>query len=75
MDGINITLYHLTVPIHLEGIKNNGGLVPGQEGGLSELQDDASMIKDSETKVRTYLVQGHTARWDTIFSHIYLLQR
>ena len=51
MDGINITLYHLTVPIHLEGIKTNGGLVPGQEGGLSELQDDASMIKDSETKV------------------------
>ena len=56
MDDINITLYHLTIPTHLEGIKANGGLAPGQEGGLSELQEDANMIQDSETKVRTYTI-------------------
>jgi hypothetical protein len=53
MDGINITLYHVTIPSNLEGIKANG-LAPGQEGGLAELQGDANMIQDSKTKVRTY---------------------
>ena len=52
MDGMNVTLYHVTKEENIPGIIDAGGLSPdvGGTGGLAE-EYGAKMIKNSKGKV------------------------